>query len=130
MEALHRHQPPNQGPPKVTTTDTENNAMPTRTTLNRLLPATLAGALASVLSLAALKAAGLNGTAPANADAIKTLITTLTDNWIWLIGTGAGLVLVIVAGLLMVGSRSAPDWLFKIVGGVVLILVVIPAVLQ
>jgi hypothetical protein len=130
MEAFRRHEPPSQGPPEVTTTDTENNAMPIRTTLDRLLPATLAGALTSVLSLAALKAAGLNGTAPANAGAIKTLITTLTDNWIWLIGTGAGLVMVIVAGLLMAGSRTAADWLFKIAGGILLILVVIPAVLQ
>jgi hypothetical protein len=29
----------------------------------------------------------------------------------------------------MVGSRTAPDWLFKVVGGVLLILVVIPTVL-
>jgi len=27
------------------------------------------------------------------------------------------------------GSRTAPDWLFRVIGGVLLILVVIPAVL-
>lgn len=90
----------------------------------------LAGGAGGLFGLAALRAAGLNGTAPRNAAVIKTLIDDLTDNWIWLISTGAGLVLVILAGLLMVGSRTAPDWLFKIIGGVLMILVVIPTALQ
>jgi hypothetical protein len=81
------------------------------------------------LHLAALKAAGLTGTAPTGGAAFAQLISTLTDNWKWLIITGIGLVLVILAGLLMVGSRTAPDWLFKVIGGIILILVVIPAVL-
>ncbi|MCA1699494.1 MAG: hypothetical protein LC790_11595, partial [Actinobacteria bacterium] len=54
-----------------------------------------------------LRAAGLNGTAPRNAVVIKKLIDDCTDNWIWLISTGAGLVLVILAGLLMAEPASA-----------------------
>ena len=103
--------------------------MPRHTTMIRLLPLALAFAIAGTLTLAALRAAGLNGAAPPNAEVIKKLIDSLTDNWIWLISTGAGLVLVVLAGLLMVGSRTAPDWLFKIVGGVLIILVVIPTAL-
>jgi len=80
-------------------------------------------------ALAALKAAGLNGTAPPHAGAITKMISTLTNNWIWLIATGIGLILVILAGLMISGSRTAPDWLFRVIGGVLLILVVIPAVL-
>jgi hypothetical protein len=38
-------------------------------------------------------------------------------------------VLIVLAGLFMVGSRTAPDWLFKVVGGILMILVVIPTCL-
>lgn len=105
--------------------------MPARMTLIRLaLPVALLSSAATALSLAALRGAGLNGRPPANAAVIKKLIDDLTDNWIWLIATGAGLVLIILAGLFMVGSRTAPDWLFKVIGGILMILVVIPAALQ
>jgi hypothetical protein len=104
--------------------------MPPRRTLTRLLtPLALVLTSTSILTLAALRGAGLNGTPPANATIIKKLIDDLTANWIWLIGTGAGLVLIILAGLFMVGSRTAPDWLFKVIGGVLMILVVIPTAL-
>jgi len=79
--------------------------------------------------MAALRAAGLNGTAPAGASAFKALISTLTSNWEWLIGTGIGLVLVLVAGLMIAGSQRAPDHLFRVIGGIMLILIVIPAIL-
>ena len=88
-----------------------------------------AAVLTSVVMLDALAGAGLTGTAPAGASAFQRLISTLTDNWKWLIATGLGLVLTIIAGMMMVGSRTAPDWLFKVIGGIVLILVVIPGVL-
>ena len=91
--------------------------------------ALIGGVLMSVLALHALSGAGLTGTAPAGASAFQRLISTLTDNWKWLIATGLGLVLTIIAGMMMVGSRTAPDWLFKVIGGIVMILVVIPAVL-
>ncbi len=94
------------------------------------LAAASATALMSVAEgLDALRAAGLNGTAPAGASAFKTLISTLTSNWEWLIGTGVGLVLVLIAGLMIAGSQRAPDHLFRVIGGIMLILIVIPAIL-
>jgi hypothetical protein len=104
--------------------------MPKRTIPIRLVTS-LALMLTStaVLGLQALRGAGLNGTPPQNAAVIKKLIDDLTNNWEWLIITGMGMVLIILAGLLMVGSRTAPDWLFKVIGGVLLILVVIPTAL-
>jgi len=79
--------------------------------------------------LSALKAAGLSGVAPQGGDAFVGLVRTLEQNWIWLVSTGLGLVLVLIAGLMVSGSRNAPDWLFRVIGGIMLILVVIPAVL-
>ena len=98
----------------------------------RLLPLVVVAVVVAaqrMLGLAALKAAGLSGTAPPHAAALTKMISTLTDNWIWLIATGIGLILVILAGLMISGSRTAPDWLFRVIGGVLLILVVIPAAL-
>ena len=77
----------------------------------------------------ALKAAGLRGVAPQGGGAFAGLVRTLQQNWIWLVATGLGLVLVLIAGLMVSGSRQAPDWLFRVIGGIMLILVVIPAVL-
>ena len=76
-----------------------------------------------------LKAAGLTGTPPPNSQLIVTLIATLTSNWLWLVGTGVGLVMVLLAGMLAFGSRSAPDVLFRVIAGIGLILVVIPTAL-
>ena len=79
--------------------------------------------------LGALRAAGLNGTAPPDAGSITQLISTLTSNWEWLVATGVGLILMVIAGLMMAGSQRAPDHLFRVIGAILLILVVIPAVL-
>ena len=79
--------------------------------------------------LFALKAAGLHGVAPSGGGAFAGLVRTLQQNWIWLVSTGLGLVLVLIAGLMVSGSRQAPDWLFRVIGGIMLILVVVPAVL-
>lgn len=81
------------------------------------------------VQLHALRGAGFNGTAPPDAAAVRHLISTLTDNWKWLISTGTGLVLVLIAGLMVFGSQRAPDHMFRVVGGIIVILVVIPAVL-
>jgi hypothetical protein len=95
-----------------------------------LLVVAACGLLADgMVGLAALRAAGLNGVAPAGAAAFRQLISTLTSNWEWLIGTGVGLVLVLIAGLMIAGSQRAPDHLFRVIGGIMLILIVIPAVL-
>lgn len=66
---------------------------------------------------------------PVGGRVIKGLVSTLQSNWEWLIASGVGLVLVVVAGLMMFGSQRAPDHLFRVIAGVLLILVVIPAVL-
>jgi len=79
--------------------------------------------------LLALKAAGLSGIAPRGGNAFVGLVRTLQQNWTWLVSTGLGLVLVLIAGLMVAGSRQAPDWLFRVIGGIMLILLVIPAVL-
>ena len=97
--------------------------------LTRRLPLLIGLAVVLAGPLAALKAAGLKGVAPSHAHGFTVLISTLTNNWIWLIVTGLGMILVIIAGLLIVGSRQAPDWLFKVIGGILVVLVAIPAVL-
>ncbi len=79
--------------------------------------------------LGALRAAGLNGTPPPDATTFKALIDTLTSNWEWLIATGVGLILSLIAGLMMIGSQRAPDHLFRVLAGIALILIVIPAAL-
>jgi hypothetical protein len=38
-------------------------------------------------------------------------------------------VLVLIAGLMIAGSQRAPDYLFRVIGGIMLILIVIPAIL-
>ena len=93
---------------------------------------TVAGGIVALVGptrLWALKAAGLSGVAPQGGNAFSGLVHTLEQNWIWLVSTGLGLVLVLIAGLMVSGSRNAPDWLFRVIGGIMLILVVIPAVL-
>ena len=80
--------------------------------------------------LHALAAAGLTGTAPTTgATAFQKLCDTLKDNITWIIVTAFGVVGAALAGLLMIGSRTAPDWLGKMVGCVLLLLVGIPAFL-
>jgi hypothetical protein len=81
------------------------------------------------VQLAALRAAGLNGTPPPHAAAFKSLIGTLTDNWIWLVATGLGLIIVLFAGMMAFGDIRAPERLFRIAGAIMIILVVAPAVL-
>ena len=85
--------------------------------------------LAHAQLLSGLKAAGLTGTPPPNSALITKLIGDLTSNWLWLVGTGVGLVLVLLGGMLAFGSRSAPDVLFRVIAGIGIILVVIPSAL-
>ena len=82
-------------------------------------------------ALNALKAAGLVGTAPGQgASSFVGLISTLQQNTVWLIATGLGLAMTLVAAMLVFGSMRAPDFVFRIFGGIALLLVVIPAVLS
>ncbi len=92
--------------------------------LGALITTTLAG-----VHLAALRGAGINGTAPPSAAAFKKLISTLTDNAKWAIMTGVSLILVLVVALLMLGSQRAPDHIGRVMGAIAALLVVIPAVL-
>ena len=104
--------------------------MPVFARRSRLTVIAVAAALVAAGSpLAALKAAGLKGSMPVGGQAIAGLIGTLQSNWEWLIATGVGLVLVLLAGLMIFGSIRATDHLFRVIGGIMLILVVIPAVL-
>jgi hypothetical protein len=111
---------------------------PSRTRLSLLAPTVRLGLAAALAILVlerahsvlwGLKSAGLTGTPPPNAALIKQLMDTLASNWLWLVGTGVGLVLVLLAGMLTFGSRSAPDVLFRVIAGIGLILVVIPTAL-
>jgi hypothetical protein len=90
----------------------------------------LAATAVGDLPLCALKAAGLVGTEPSGGDALASLIATLQSNWEWLIATGVGLAMMIVVGLVIFGSQRAPEHVFRIAGGIVGILVIIPAVLK
>ncbi len=76
-----------------------------------------------------LKAAGLVGTPPPGASVFQALIGTLTQNALWLIVTGVGLVLTLVAGMMAFGSQRAPDVLFRVIAAIALVLIAIPAVL-
>ena len=69
----------------------------------------------ALAQLAALRAAGLHGSAPPHAAAFKSLISTLTNNLIWLVATGLGLVIVLFAGMMAFGDIRAPERLFRIV---------------
>jgi len=75
----------------------------------------------------ALRGAGLNGKAPPNAGPVKKLIDTVTDNVEWFIITGLSLALTCGALFLFFGSQRAPDFMGKVVLGVLVIIVGIPA---
>jgi hypothetical protein len=69
----------------------------------------------------ALRAAGVNGNAPANAGAIKGFVSAITDNALWLIGTVATLAILVVGGLFFFGHSRAADYAAKIAVGAVII---------
>jgi hypothetical protein len=71
--------------------------------------------------LAALRAAGVNGNAPANAGAIKSFVSAITDNALWLIGTVATLAILVIGGLFFFGHSRAADYAAKIAVGAVII---------
>ena len=107
---------------------------PTTTRAVLALPVLLAAAvallaLADAYLLAGLRAGGLTGTPPPNAPLITSLIDKLTSNWLWLVGTGVGLVAVLAGGMMAFGSQRAPDVLFRVVAGIGIILIVIPSAL-
>ena len=58
----------------------------------------------------ALRAAGVNGSAPANAGAIRDFVSAITDNALWLIGTVATLAILVIGGLFFFGHTRAADY--------------------
>jgi hypothetical protein len=90
----------------------------------------LALGLAVVVAVDGLDAAGLVGTAPTQGAGVFTqLIATLAGNEKWLMFTGFGLAGTTVALLFFLGSMRAPDILFKLLVGVAIILIGLPALL-
>ena len=69
----------------------------------------------------ALRAAGVNGDAPGNANAIKSFVSAITDNALWLIGTVATLAILVIGGLFFFGHSRAADYAAKIAVGAVII---------
>jgi hypothetical protein len=90
--------------------------------VRRMASVALAAYGAVVLAHAqALRAAGVTGTAPANASAITTFVSTITDNALWVIGTIAVLAVVVIGGLFFFGHSRAADYALKILIGAVVI---------
>jgi hypothetical protein len=89
----------------------------------RALAAALAAGYAALLMAHAdaLRAAGVNGSAPANAGAIKSFVAAITDNGLWLIGTVATLAILVIGGLFFFGHSRAADYAAKIAVGAVII---------
>jgi hypothetical protein len=89
----------------------------------RALAAALAAVYAALLMAHAdaLRAAGVNGNAPANAGAIKGFVSAITDNALWLIGTIATLAILVIGGLFFFGHSRAADYAAKIAVGAVII---------
>jgi hypothetical protein len=116
----------------------KESRMPARAHPRRLLfggatAAALTAAIAATLAstqLRALQAAGLNVSKPVGGTVLANLIHTLQANWNWLLITGVGLVIAIIAGLVMFGSQRAPEHVFRVAGGFALLIVVGPAVLH
>ena len=69
----------------------------------------------------ALRAAGVNGDAPGNAGAIKSFVSAITDNALWMIGTIATLAILVIGGLFFFGHSRAGDFAAKIAVGAVII---------
>lgn len=87
------------------------------TTLGALLAVWLIG-----LQTESLRAAGLSGEAPPNADAFKTFVSQMTDNAVWIIATVVGLALVAIGGMFLFGHSRAQDYAAKIALGVGIII--------
>ena len=82
------------------------------------------GTLYGALCLAhadALRAAGLNGKAPAGAGALKTFVDLLTANALWAIGTVCVLAILLIGGLFSFGHSRAGDYAAKIAVGAVIV---------
>jgi hypothetical protein len=75
----------------------------------------------ALVQMAALRAAGVTGKAPANAGAITQFVSTITDNALWMIGTVAVLGVVVIGALFFFGHSRAADYAAKIALGAVIV---------
>jgi hypothetical protein len=73
-------------------------------------------------------ALGKDAKAPANAKALEDLAATIQGNWYWFLLITLPLALSILLGALALGVRSASDWLFKLLLGIVGIIGFAPAI--
>jgi hypothetical protein len=69
----------------------------------------------------ALRAAGVNGQPPSGAGAIKEFVDTITDNALWIIGTTAGLSILMIGALFFFGHTRAQDYAARIAVGAVIV---------
>src|SRR4051794_40093373 len=69
----------------------------------------------------ALRAAGVNGSAPPNAGAIRDFVAGITDNALWLIGTISTLSILVIGGLFFFGHSRAADYAARIAIGALII---------
>ena len=70
----------------------------------------------------ALRAAGVTGKAPANAEAIEKFVSAVTDNALWVIGTISVLAVVVIGGLFFFGHSRAADLALKLgIGAIVIV---------
>ena len=69
----------------------------------------------------ALRAAGVNGSAPPNANAIRDFVSGITDNALWLIGTISTLSILVIGGLFFFGHSRAADYAARIAIGALII---------
>lgn len=78
-------------------------------------------AAACLAQAGALRAAGVTGRPPENAEAITKFVGAITDNALWVIGTIAVLAVVVIGGLFFFGHSRAQDYALKILIGAVVI---------
>jgi hypothetical protein len=70
----------------------------------------------------ALRAAGVTGTPPPNAGAIKKFVSTLQDNALWMIGTTAVLAITLIGALFFFGHTRAQDLAAKVAIGALIVI--------
>jgi hypothetical protein len=70
----------------------------------------------------ALRAAGVTGTPPPNAGAIKKFVATLQDNALWMIGTTAVLAITLIGALFFFGHTRAQDLAAKVAIGALIVI--------
>lgn len=84
----------------------------------------LVGTVGACLLLArmeALRAAGINGSPPPNAAAIRRFVGVMTDNALWLMGTVAVLGILLIGGLFFFGHSKAGDYAGKVALGTLIL---------